>query len=139
MNSHQHTVIHNLQLLQQSHIFLHLLEEYSPLLRAKFEMQVPSKPVQVLERRPRVLLQILFLVVSSDSRTFQVESLVDVPVWWEEIVHDYEMNLPSIRNLHSVKAIELRQQSIRILLDVVAILLQYLPQEFVLSMMNRLD
>lgn len=42
----------------------------------------------------------------------------------EEVVHDNEVDLPAVRNLHSVQAVELRKQCVGVVADVGVVLLQ---------------
>jgi hypothetical protein len=51
--------------------------------------------------------QFLLLEVSSDSRTFEVESAVYIAMRGEKVVHDNEMDLATIGYLNAMKAIKL--------------------------------
>ena len=57
----------------------------------------------------------------------------------EKVVHDDEVNLLSIRHLHSVEAIELRQERVGIVGDMLVVIFQDLPQKLMLCVVNSLD
>lgn len=58
---------------------------------------------------------------------------------WEQVVHDDEMDFPAIWNFYPMKTVELRKQSIGIVLDMVIVILEYPTQEFVFAVMDCLD
>lgn len=60
-------------------------------------------------------------------------------MWWEQVVHDDKVDFPSVRHFHSVQAVELRNQRIRIALNMLVVIRQDLAKQFVFGMMNGLD
>ena len=77
--------------------------------------------------------------IPTNSRPLQVKCLVDVAVRREKIVHDDEVDLPAIRHLDAVQTIELRDQGVRVLLDVLIVFGQNFPQDLVFGVVNGLD
>jgi hypothetical protein len=57
----------------------------------------------------------------------------------KEVVHDDKVDLAAARELDAVKAVEAREEGVRVLLDVLVILLENAAQELVLRVSNRLD
>ena len=64
---------------------------------------------------------------------------MDVTVWREEVVHDDEVDLAPVRELHAVQAVEAREQRVRVRLHVLVVLLEDPPQELVLRVVDRFD
>lgn len=69
----------------------------------------------------------------------EVVSLVNIPMGREEVVHDDEVDLAAARELDTVKAVEAREEGVRVLFDVLVIFLEDAPQELVLRVSDRLD
>ena len=64
---------------------------------------------------------------------------MDVSVWWEQVVHDDEVDLLTIGHFDSVQPVELREQRVGVLFDMSVVVLQDLAQEFVLGVVNCLN
>ena len=64
---------------------------------------------------------------------------MDVAVWWEKVVHHNKVDFASIGYLYAMQTIELREKRIWVFLDVIIVILQYLPEEFVLGVVDRFD
>lgn len=109
------------------------------LLYAELEMPFPAHPVQVLERRPRILRKVVLPVVAPDSRTFKVKGLVNVPVWRKQVVHDDKVNLFPVRHLDPVQPVKLREQRVWVINDMLIVVLEDLAQKLVLGVVDRLD
>ena len=46
----------------------------------------------------------------------------------EKVVHHHEMNLPAVRNFHSVQSIKLRNEGVWVFFDVCIIVPEYLSE-----------
>ena len=94
--------------------------------------------VEILQYRVQCHRSFLFRILSPDLRTLQVVLLVYF-VGREKVVHDNEVNFPSVRQFDSMQTVEPRDESMRILLDVGVVFLQDLQKEFVLRVVDGLD
>ena len=121
MYADQQRVVHDLESLQQAHISLYLTEKDMFLARPEFEMEIPSEPIEILSRRSRILREILLLEISTDRRSLEVESPMDISMRGKQIIHHDKVNFLSVRYLHSMQTVELREQGVRILLDVLVV------------------
>ena len=139
MDPNEQRVIHHAQLLQQLRIPPELLCEQSAFLRAQLERLAAVDPVEVLQYRTRVLRRTLLRVLTADGRALEIVRLVDVLVRGEEVVHDHEVDFASVGKLDAVEAVEARDERVWIVLHMLVVLLQDLPQVLVLGMMDGLD
>lgn len=139
VNSHQQRIIHDVEFLQELDVSPELRHEHLLFHRALLEMSFSSQPVEILHRRSRIPLQIFFTQIATDGRPLEVERLVDVSVRWEKIVHHDEMDLATIGHLHAVKAVELRDQRVRVVLDMSIVFRKDLAEQLVLGVVDRLD
>lgn len=139
MDTNQERVVHDLQLLQELHIPVHLLNESLLLDRSKLQVQVPPQPVEIFQGGSGVLLQILLLEISSDGRSLQVERAMDIPVRREQVVHHHEVDFAAVGDFHTVKTVKLRKQRVGILPNMVVVILEDPPEELVLGMVDGLD
>lgn len=62
-----------------------------------------------------------------------------VTMWGEEVVHDNEVDLPTIGYFDPVEPVELGQQRIRILVDMGIVFAQDLPEQFMFGVMYGFD
>jgi len=78
-------------------------------------------------------------LIRKDLSHLEVVSFVDIAMGREEVVHDDKVDLAAARELDTVKAVEAREEGVRVLLDVLVILLEDAAQELVLGVSDRLD
>ena len=64
---------------------------------------------------------------------------MNILMWREKVIHDDEVNLSPSRQLHSVKSIEPRQQSMWVELDMLIVLFEDLSEELMFRVVNRFD
>lgn len=64
---------------------------------------------------------------------------MDVLVWGEEVVHDHEVDLAPAGKLDTMKAVESRDECMRVTLDMLIVLLENPSEELVLVVVDRLD
>ena len=102
-------------------------------------MHVSFDPVQVFEGRSRVCCKKCFVVLAADGAAFQVEGAVNVFMRREKVVHYDEMYFAAIRHLDAVKAVELTEKGVRILLNVLVVIAKDLSKEFGFVMVNGFD
>ena len=57
----------------------------------------------------------------------------------KQIVHDNEMNLTPVGYLYAMQTVKLGEERVGVLLYVVVVVLQYLPEEFVFGVVDGLD
>lgn len=74
----QKRVVHDPEPLQELGVATELLLEEDLFLRAEPELPMPLDPVQILERRVRVLLRLVFRIQATDRRALKGESLVSI-------------------------------------------------------------
>ena len=139
MDAHKQTIIHHIRLLQEFRIPSELLSQQRPLLWAQLQHIPAIDPIQVLQDRPRVPRSLLLRVLPPHRASLQIIRLVDIPMGWEQIIHDHEMDLPSPGQLHAVQPIEARQQCVRVVLHVRVVVLQDGEEEFVLRVPDSFD
>ena len=46
---------------------------------------------------------------------------MNIPMWRKQVIHDDKVNLPTIRNLHSVQPVKLRYESVGVVLDMLIV------------------
>jgi hypothetical protein len=139
VDASQKRVIDDPESLEQLGVTFELLLEQRLLLRAKLELSTPPNPIEVLEHCPGVLSSLVFGIVSTDRGAFQVVRLVNIAVRREKVVHDEKVDFSPSRQLDSMEAVESAEEGMWVLLDVLVIVLEYLAQELVFGMVDRLD
>lgn len=139
MYANEQTVVHDAELLQELRVSPELLRQKRTLFWTELERLVTVDPVEILQRRAWVLACTFFRVLPPNRRSLQVISLVDVPMGREEVVHDDEVDLVSVRELNAVQSIKSAEQRMRVRLDMVIVQGEDSPEELVLVVMDRLD
>ena len=64
---------------------------------------------------------------------------MDILVRGEKVVHDHEMDLTTMRELHAMEAVKAGDKSVRVVLHVLVVLLEDRPQELMLRVVDRLN
>jgi hypothetical protein len=64
---------------------------------------------------------------------------VDISVRRKQVVHDDEMDLASIGYLYAMQTVELGKKRVGIILYVVVVIFQYLPEKLVFGVVDSLD
>lgn len=60
-------------------------------------------------------------------------------MWWEEVIHDYEMDLTTPRKFNSMKSVKSADECMRIGLDVLDVLWEDSEEELVFCLMDCFD
>ncbi len=100
---------------------------------------LPVDPIEILEDGIILVLEELLWIFPADRTSFQIESLVNILVGRKQIVHDNEVNFPTSRQFHTMETIEPRQESVRVLLDMIVVLFQDAKEELMLAVAYGLD
>jgi hypothetical protein len=58
---------------------------------------------------------------------------------WEQVIHDHEMDLPPLGQLHVVQLIEVQQQCVRLVLHMCVVVIQDEEEAFVLRVSDGFD
>lgn len=106
MDSDQQTIIHDVESRQQFNIPFGLLHKQVSFLWSQLQLPIPVDPIEILLCCTRVVGKLFVADGTSKSRALQVIGFVDVPVGGEDIAHDHEMNLASVRQLDTMKSKE---------------------------------
>ena len=64
---------------------------------------------------------------------------MNIPVWWEEVVHDDKMNFAAVRDFDPMETVKLREQGVWVVLDMIIIMAEDFPKHLVLRVVNRFD
>ena len=60
-------------------------------------------------------------------------------MWREKVIHDDEVDLTTMRELHAMEAVKAGDKSVRVVLHVLVVLLELPEQVGVLAVVDRLD
>ena len=89
----EQTVIHHVHRLKKVRVATELFRQERTLLWPELERLSTVDPIEVFEHRTGVLFRFLFGVLSPYCTALEVIRLVDVLVWWKEVVHDDKVDL----------------------------------------------
>ncbi len=139
MDTDKEGVIHNTEFLEKLRVSTYLLSQERPLLRTQLQRFPPIYPVQILEHRSRIHGSPFLGILPPHRTTFQIVCLMYILMWGEQIVHNDEMDLPSMGKLHTVQSIEARQQGMGVGLHVGVVSGENSTEELVLGVVNSLN
>ncbi|KAG9796248.1 SAICAR synthase-like protein, partial [Aureobasidium melanogenum] len=95
--------------------------------------------LESLQKRDISPLDVFFPEVSADRRTLEVEHLMNIPVWWEQVVHDDKVDFPTVRDLDPMQPIKLADQRVGIVQHMAVVVPQNLSQKLMLGVMDGFD
>jgi len=139
MNPNQQTIIHHIHRLQKLGIPPQLLRQQRLLLRPQLKHIPAVDPIQILKHRSGVLHRFFLWVLPTHSAALQIVRLMHILMRWEEVVHDHEMDFPSMRELHPMQAIEPAEERMRVFLYMRVVLLENAEQKLVFRVSNGFD
>ena len=106
MDADEQTVIHHTDAAQELCIASQLLCQQCPLLRAELEHLAPVDPVEVFEHSSRVCSGFFLGVFPPDRAPLEIIRLVNIPMGWEQVVHDDKVDFATMRQLDTVQAVK---------------------------------
>lgn len=139
VETYEQTVIHDVEAIQKGDVALQLSLEERKLLRAELDLPVAVNPVEILENGALLLLGLLLGVLAPDGGAFEIIRLVDVSMRWEQVVHDDEVNLASVRELDAMQTVEATEERMGVRLDMLVVVFEDGEEELVLRMSDCLD